>query len=109
MSASQVYSNSALAGGQAANCTCMKGAYDSLFLYSANNVPIAAAGASAAVVVPGAAAADIVVCTRTSGATLTTGIGAVVLALPGTAGANYVVSSTTAEAGTCSLVTYRFA
>jgi hypothetical protein len=87
----------------------MKGAYDSLFLYSANNVPIAAAGASAAVVVPGAAAADIVVCTRTSGATLTTGIGAVVLALPGTAGANYVVSSTTAEAGTCSLVTYRFA
>jgi len=107
MSASQVYSSVSSTGASAANCTCIKGAYESLVLYSAQNVAIAAGGASAAVVVPGALATDVVVCTRTSGATATTGIGAVILSNPNTAGASYVVNSTTAEAGTCSLVTYR--
>ncbi len=107
MSASQVYSSVASTGASAANCTCLRGAFQSLVLYSAQSVAIAAGGASAPVVVPGALATDIVVCTRTSGATATTGIGAVILLAPNTAGANYTINSTTAEAGTASLVTYR--
>jgi hypothetical protein len=106
MSASQVYSSVSSAGGQGANCTCLKGAYQSLVLYSAQSVTLAAGG-TAVVVVPGAVATDLVVCTRTSGATATTGIGAVTLLLPGQAGANYTINSATAEAGTASLVTYR--
>jgi hypothetical protein len=106
MSASQIYSNVASTGGQGANCTCVKGAYATLALYSASSVTLAAGG-TAVVVVPGALATDLVVCTRTSGATATTGIGAVTLLLPNTAGANYTINSTTAEAGTASLFTYR--
>ena len=107
MSVSQVYSSVSSTGASSSNCTCLKGAYQSLVLYSAQSVVIPAAGASAAVIVPGALVSDLVVCTRTSGATLTTGIGAVILSNPNTAGASYVVNSVTAEAGTCSLLTYR--
>jgi len=107
MSASQVYSSVSSTGASASNCTCLKGAFQSLVLYYAQSIAIAAGGASAAVVVPGALATDLVVCTRTSGATLTTGIGAVILSNPNTAGASYVINSVTAEAGTASLLTYR--
>lgn len=107
MSASQVYSSVSSTGASSGNCTCLKGAYQSLVLYSAQNVVIPAGGTSAAVVVPGALATDLVVCTRTAGATLTTGVGAVILTNPNTAGASYAVTSTTAEAGAVSLVTYR--
>lgn len=109
MSASQLLVNTAYlaAGGVIPNNTLVKGAYASLVLLAAGQVTTPASGVSAAVVVPGALATDIVVATKTAGATANTGVGTAILASAGLVGANYVFTGATAEVQTISYCVYR--
>lgn len=106
MSASQIYSSVSSTGASSSNCTCLKGAYQSLVLLAAGSVTTAGTGISAAVIVPGALATDLVLATKTSG-TANTGIGTAILAAANTAGANYVFTGVTAEAQNVSYAVWR--